>query len=80
MTYVDPAINYENTAKAWAQHLNQPFDADGRGFEMCLGLLQSLFHDVYPETLEYIEVDPHAFAARVAAYRHDQSMKHNQEQ
>jgi len=79
-TYVDPAINYENTAEAWARHLDKPFDAHGREFEMCLGLLQALFYDVYPETIEFIEADPDAFADRVAAYLHNMAMEKVAEQ
>jgi len=68
--YVDPSVNYEQTALAWAEHLDQPFTGDSD-----LQLLEALFTGVYPETIEFIEVDPHAFAARVAAYRHNLAMQ-----
>lgn len=81
-TYVDPAINYEDAAQAWAQHLDKPFpgNADPYQLTMCLGLIHAIFRDVYPETIESIEVNPDAFAARVAAYRHNLAMQHKQEQ
>jgi hypothetical protein len=74
--YVDPAVNYENAAQAWAQHLDKPFpgNADPYQLTMCIGLIHALFRDVYPETIEAIEVDPDGFAARVAAYRHHEHM------
>lgn len=78
--YVDPAINYEHAAQAWAQHLDQPFpgNADQYQLTMCLGLIHAIFKNVYPETIESIEVDPDAFSSRVAAYRHNFSMQHTQ--
>ena len=76
--YVDPAINYENTAQAWAKHLDKPFpsNADPYQLTMCLGLIHAIWSDVSPQTVESIEVDPDAFAARVAAYRHNLSLQH----
>lgn len=78
--YVDPSVNYEQAAQAWAQHLDKPFpgNADPYQLTMCLGLIHAIFRNVYPETIEFIEVDPDAFAARVAAYRHNLSMQHTQ--
>lgn len=67
--YVDPAINYENTAEAWANVFNAPFHYNGREFELDIQLLETLFTNVYPETMEYILVDPVGFADRVAEYR-----------
>lgn len=68
--FVDPAENYENLAQAWASHLNTPFDTTGRPFELCLQLIDALWSDVYPETIEAIEIDPHLFAERVDNYRY----------
>lgn len=68
--YIDPAVNYEDCARSWAEHFGQPFHATGRAFELDLALLQSTFTNVYPETVECIEVDPQAFAERVADYRY----------
>ena len=70
MKYVDPSINYEDSARAWAKLLDKPFDTHGRPFQLCMDLLQTLFYDVYPETIEFIESDPQEFAATVAHYRH----------
>ena len=67
--YVDPAINYENAAHAWATHLDHPFNTHGREFDMDLNLLQTLFRGIHPETIEAIEVDPYAFSERVSMYR-----------
>lgn len=80
--YVNPAINYENAAQAWAQHLDKPFpgNADPYQLTMCIGLIHALFRNVHPETIEAIETDPDAFAARVATYRHHVAMQHKQEQ
>ena len=60
--------NYEQTAQAWATRLDKPFDAHGRGFELCLQLLEALFNP-WPETVEFIQVDPTGFAERVSMYR-----------
>lgn len=60
--------NYELTAKSWAERLDKPFDHCGTGFELCLQLLIALFNP-WPETLEYIEIDPLSFADRVSIYR-----------
>lgn len=68
-TYVDPSVNYEQTAEAWANLVNKPFHYNGRNFELDMMLLESLFNGVYPETIEFILVDPVAFADRVAEYR-----------
>ena len=68
--YVDPADNFEDCARAWAETYDQPFPHSGREFELALEALQGCFRGVYPETVEYIQIDPPAFAARVAAYRH----------
>ena len=78
--YVDPSVNYENTAQAWAERLDKPFSTDPEGMRLDLQLLEALFSGIYPETIEYIEVDPQAFAERVAAYRHHAAMQHHQEQ
>lgn len=67
--FVDPSVNYENTAKAWANHLDRDFATHGRELELCLFLLEMLWHDVYPETLEAIETDPLSFADKVNDYR-----------
>jgi hypothetical protein len=80
--YVDPSINYENTAQAWAEHLDKPFpgNADPYQLTMCLGLIHAIWRDVSQSTIESIETDPQAFADRVAAYRHHAAMQHHQEQ
>lgn len=67
--FVDPSVNYEDTARAWAKHLDKDFATNGREFELCMSLLEILWGDVYPETLEAIETDPLSFADRVSAYR-----------
>ena len=64
-------MNYEHAAAAWASLLDQPFDTDPFGFPLSLQLLEALFRGIHPETIEQIEIDPHLFAARVAAYRHN---------
>lgn len=71
MRYIDPAINYEQTAMAWAEKLDSPFDHDGENFHRCMGLLNALFRGIHPETIDAIEIDPVAFSDRVAAYRHN---------
>ena len=77
-TYIDPSVNYEQTAQAWANHLDQPFPggADPYQVTMCLGLIHAIWRDVSPETIESIETDPQAFSERVAAYRHNAAMQH----
>jgi hypothetical protein len=65
---IDPAQNYEDAARVWATRLDVPFHPHGRPLALDLDLLQALFQ-CYPETIEYIEVDPPAFAQRVAEYR-----------
>ena len=75
MRIVDPAENYEDTAQAWARHLDQPFPTDAYGVYMCVGLMQGIWRNIDEETLEAIEVDPAQFAARVAAYRHNLAME-----
>lgn len=67
-TTIDFSTEYENLAQSWANHLDKPFDAHGREYQMCMGLIEALW-TVYPEVIEYIEVDPPAFAQRVAEYR-----------
>ena len=66
--YIDFSTEYENLAQSWANHLDRPFDAHGRECQMCMGLIEALW-TVYPEVIEYIEVDPTAFAQRVSEYR-----------
>ena len=75
MKIADPAENYENLAKSWALHLDTHFDVSGRPLELCLQLIEALWRDVWPETLEAIEADPHSFAARVQTYRYAYAMK-----
>jgi hypothetical protein len=77
MNYIDPSINYENTARAWATHLDKPFpgNADPYQLTMCFGLIHAIWRDVSPETIESIEADPQAFAECVSAYRHFLHMK-----
>ena len=62
--------NYEDTARAWAYHLDKPFPVDPYEVTMCLQLITALWRDVYPETLEAIELDPVAFSDRVSDYRY----------
>jgi len=71
--------NYDDLAKAWANHLDKPFDTDSRGMLLCLQLVEALFSGVYPETIEFIEIDPHSFAERVSAYRHAMANQHQTE-
>lgn len=75
--YVDPSVNYELTAKSWAEHLDKPFPIGSDPYQvtMCLGLIHALWGNVTEQTIESIETDPCAFAARVAAYRHNLAMK-----
>lgn len=73
--YVDPAVNYEHAAQAWAARLNQPFTGG-----LDLQLLEALFTGVYPETMDFIEADPQAFGERVAAYRHNLALQHQSEE
>lgn len=73
--YADPAVNYEQTAQAWAARLDQPFVG-----ALDLQLLEALFTGVYPETMDFIAADPQAFAARVAAYRHNLALQHQSEE
>lgn len=70
MQYVDPAENFEDCARSWAQHLDTPFSTHGREFKLALQLLQTVFTGIYPETVEFIEADPVTFADTVARYRH----------
>ena len=71
--------NYENLASAWANRLDKPFDTDPEGMLLCLQLVEALFSGVYPETIEFIEIDPHSFAERVCAYRHAMASQHQTE-
>lgn len=68
MENIDFAKHYENLAENWANHLDTQFDTNGRPFELCLQLINALW-DVYPEIIEFIEIDPNAFAERVSMYR-----------
>lgn len=67
---MDAADNYESLAAAWANHLDKPFPTHGRELELSVDLIGALWSGVYPETIEFIESDPHQFADRVAVYRH----------
>lgn len=67
-TTIDFSTHYENLAQSWANHLDKPFDTHGREYQMCMDLIEALWI-VYPEVIEYIEVDPTAFAQRVSEYR-----------
>lgn len=67
---IDPADNFEDCARAWAETYDQPFPYSGQAFLRALEFLQANFRGVYPETVEYILIDPFAFAARVAQYRY----------
>ena len=71
MRIIDPAENYEDTARAWANHLDKPFPVDAYGVYHCVGLMQFIWRDIDEETIKAIETDPALFAARVAAYRHN---------
>ena len=70
------ANNYEDTAQAWARHLDQSFPVNPYEVSLCLQLMNALWRDIAPETLETIENDPHSFADRVAGYRHNMHMQH----
>lgn len=76
--YVDPAINYEDTAQAWANHLDKPFPSSTNPHEvsLCLDLIRALWRDVSKETLESIELDPDSFSMRVSDYRYNMVMQH----
>lgn len=63
------AQNYENAARAWANHINQPFAITPYEVSLDLGLIKGLWINIYPEVLDFIEADPHSFAERVAMYR-----------
>lgn len=69
------AQNYENLAKAWANHINKPFSVTPHEVSLDLSLMQGLWFNIYPEVLEFIKADPHSFADRVAVYRHAASSK-----
>lgn len=71
MRIVDPAENYEDTARAWANHLDKPFPTDAHGVYICVRLMQGVWRNIEKKTIESIESDPALFAARVAAYRHN---------
>ena len=73
------AQNYEDLAKAWAEHIDQPFSVTPYEVSLDLGLMQGLWLNIYPEVFEFIESDPHSFADKVAAYRHAASSKKLQE-
>lgn len=63
------AQNYEDAARAWAEHIDQPFAITPYEVSLDLGLMQGLWINIYPEVLDFIEADPHSFADRVAMYR-----------
>lgn len=63
------AQNYEDAARAWAEHIDQPFAITPYEVSLDLGLMQGLWINIYPEVLDFIEADPHSFAERVAMYR-----------
>jgi len=63
------AQNYEDSARAWAEHIDQPFAITPYEVSLDLGLMQGLWINIYPEVLDFIEADPHSFAERVAVYR-----------
>ena len=71
--YIDPAINFEHLAQAWAERLDKPFStgADPYQLTMDIGLIHALWRGIDPETIDNIEADPVAFSDRVAAYRHN---------
>lgn len=63
------ADNYEDAARAWAEHIDQPFAITPYEVSLDLGLMQGLWINIYPEVFDFIEADPHSFAERVAVYR-----------
>jgi len=65
---IDFANHYEVMAEAWANHLDKPFDHEGRGYILSLDLLQALWN-VYPDVIEMIEINPLDFSDRVSMYR-----------
>jgi hypothetical protein len=73
------AQNYEDVAKLWAKHINQPFSVTSHEVSLDLDLMQGLWINIYPEVFEFIEADPHSFADKVAAYRYAASSKKLQE-
>ena len=70
MQNIDPCTNYENTAQAWAYHLDKPFPVDPHEVTLCIQLMGALWRDIHPETIETIQLDPLAFSDRVADYRY----------
>lgn len=68
--FVDPSIHYENLAKAWAYHLDQPFPVDHHQVTLSIDLINALFFNVHEETIDDILTDPVSFSVRVQEYRH----------
>ena len=66
---MDAANQYELLAEKWAKKLDKPFSTDSYHAMLDVQLIQALWN-VYPEVIEWIEIDPFAFADRVAVYRH----------
>jgi hypothetical protein len=64
------AQNYEDTAKAWANHIDKSFSVTPHEVTLDLDLMQTLWLNIYPEVLEFIEADPHSFADKVNSYRY----------
>lgn len=75
MRPIDFAANFESTAQSWADMFDAPFHTHGREYELDMTLMRISFCGIYPETVDAIECDPPAFAARVAAYRHAIAME-----
>lgn len=73
------AQNYEDAARAWAKHIDQPFSVTPCEVSLDLDLMQGLWINIYPEVFEFIEADPHSFADKVAAYCYATSSKQLQE-
>jgi len=63
------AQNYEDAARAWAEHIDQPFAITPYEVTLDIDLMQGLWINIYPEVYDFIESDPHSFAERVAMYR-----------
>lgn len=77
MQYIDPTINYEDTAHAWASHLDKPFPGSATPYEvtLCLDLMRAIWRDITLETMDSIEIDPDSFANRVSDYRYNIAMR-----
>ena len=75
MKTIDFERNYEDCAQFWAKHIGQPF---GVNVYHDLNIL-SIYNEIYPETIETIEIDPVAFSERVKDYLYGLSFDKKEE-